>query len=156
MSSAVGARARGVLTALDYQEQETERRAALRAVRAVRHRVANTLQVASGWAQLGEGEKAQEVLARMVREEALLSALGRAGDEAEQYALWQLLADAEEAGQPLAWRGEPGDIGPRTLQGLLPQLRRALADRRAGVLLIACAADGVTVSWPEEDLDVRR
>ncbi len=122
----------------------------------MRHRVANALQVAFGWAQLGEGQKAQEALERVVREEALLSALSHAGDPEEQYALWQLLADAEEAGQPLAWQGEPGSVRPDALRHLLPQMRQALDKRRTGVLLVICAADGVTVSWPEEDLDVRR
>ena len=138
-----------------YQEDAGGRRAALRAVRAVRHRVANALQVAFGWAQLGEGEKSQAVLERLVREEALLSALGRAGGAEEQFALWQLLADAEEMGQPLAWQGDPATVQRDTLNDLLPKLRAALATRRTGVLLVTCAAEGVQVSWPEEDLHVR-
>ncbi len=139
-----------------YQEDAGGRRAALRAVRAVRHRVANALQVAFGWAQLGEGGKSQAVLERLVREEALLSALGRAGGAEEQYALWQSLADAEEMGQPIAWQGDPGSVRGDTLGDLLPKLGAALGDRRTGILLVTCAAEGVTVSWSEEDLDVRR
>ncbi len=140
---------------MTYQKQQDPQRAALRAVRAARHRAANALQVAAGWAQLGEGRKTQQVLERIVREEALLSALGRAGSEDEQYTLWQLLADAEETGQQLAWRGEPADVGPATLERLLPQLSQALSDRRKGVLAIACLVGDVAVSWPEEELDVR-
>ncbi len=156
MSSAVGARPRGVLTALDYQGPEEQRHAGLRAVRAVRHRTANALQVAFGWAQLGEEGKARDCLERMVREEALLSALGRSGDDAQQHALWQLMADAEEAGQALAFRGEPRTVRPGMLRDVVAQLGGAIGERRAGTLVIACGEDGVTVSRAEEAQDVRR
>lgn len=156
MLSAVGARARGALTALAHQGLSEDRRAGLRAVRAARHRMANALQVAFGWAQLGEAEKVQDSLERIVREEALLSALSRSADEEQQDALWQLMADAEEAGQALAFSGQPGEIRPGMLQDLVPQLRQALAERRAGTLMVACGEDGVKVSWPEEGSNVRR
>ena len=128
----------------------------LRAVRAARHRTANALQVAFGWAQLGEPQKVRESLERIVREEALLSALGRSGDEGQQYAFWQLMADVEESGRHLAFFGRPGAIGPAALGELLPQLAAALQAGRTDALAVTCGEDGITLSWPEEDQDVRR
>ncbi len=66
-----------------YEGPSEHRHLLLRAVRAARHRTANALQVAFGWAQLEEPQKVRESLERIVREEALLSALGRSGDEGQ-------------------------------------------------------------------------
>lgn len=128
----------------------------LRALRAVRHRTANALQVALGWAQLGEGDRAAEALARIVGEEALLSALGRTGSDREQYAFWQLFADAEEQGRPIALRGDPLSLQRGALAEATGCLAEALRQPRRGTILLTCGPQGIQASWPEEDNDVRR
>ena len=122
----------------------------LRAVRAVRHRTANALQAAYGWAQLGDEERTRLSLERLVREEALLSALSRSGREAEQFRLWQLLADAEQAGRRIAFWGEAANVRPGMLTALLPQLAQALAEGGPGGLRITCGDAGVMLFSSEE------
>ena len=121
----------------------------LGALRAVRHRTANQLQVAFGWAQLGEAEGAREALERLVAEEALLSALSRSGDEAEQMDFWQVFAAAERAGQALSFRGRAADVAPGALRELLPRLRAGLA-RGAARVRVEVRADGTAAVAEEE------
>ena len=125
-------------------------------LRAARHRVANALQVASGWAQLEETERALAGLERIVREEALLSTLTRSASEEQQWAFWQILADAEEAGLRIAFGGAAEHVRPQTLAEVLPVLREAVGGGRRGAFAVVCAADGVHLDWHEEDSDVRR
>jgi len=111
----------------------------LEVVTALRHHSANGLQLALGWAQLGEAELARTALERLVREEALLSALLHSAEPGVQRAFLRLYREAECLGRGLELSGDPASVAAGALSGLVPELRRELRAGGARGIRIHCA-----------------
>ena len=113
--------------------------------RALRHRTLNRLQVAYGWAQLGEEEAARAALEEHLLEEQRLSALLASGDSPQQDTLLRLLAQCERDGRVVRLRGDAAAIGAPALQDLLSALRSAIESGGGEPLEIALTVDGARV-----------
>ncbi|MDA8345704.1 MAG: hypothetical protein M0Z66_09505 [Thermaerobacter sp.] len=113
--------------------------------RALRHRTLNRLQVAHGWAQLGEGDAAREALEEYLLEEQRLSALLSSASGRQQRALLTLLAHCERKGRPVRLTGTAQTLGPAAIADMLGDLQRAVRSGDGAPIEIALAGGAVRV-----------
>lgn len=113
--------------------------------RALRHRTLNRLQVAYGWAQLGEGEAARAALEEYLLEEQRMSALLSSLSRRDQRLLITLLARCERQGRQVRLTGAARRCEPQQAALGVQELRRAIAANGPGALEIALLPEGVRV-----------
>ncbi len=116
----------------------------LNVYRPLRHHVLNRLQVAYGWAQLGEGEEARAALEDYLQEEQRLSALLSSLGRRDQRALLTLLARCEREGRPWRLSGPALSLPKAAAAAAVAALRREM-ERGPGPIEIALAEDGVRI-----------
>lgn len=75
--------------------------------RSLRHKEMNRLQVALGWAQLGEVREVREALEAHVQEQILLHSILQGATLRQQAQIIRLLAHLERSGQAVSLQGAP-------------------------------------------------
>jgi hypothetical protein len=113
--------------------------------RALRHRTLNRLQVAHGWAQLGEEEAARSALEEYLLEEQRLSALLASATRRDQRTLLTLLARCERAGRPVRLTGAVRTYGRAEAAAGVTALQRIVAGNGREAVEIALQSEGVRV-----------
>ncbi len=117
--------------------------------RALRHRTLNRLQVAHGWAQLGEEEAARAALEEYLLEEQRLTALLSSVSRRDQRMLLTLLARCEREGRPLRITGTARRYERSQAAAGLAALQRVVSTSGLGTVEIVLLPDGVRVQVVE-------
>lgn len=97
--------------------------------RSLHHREMNRLQVALGWAQLGEVESVRTVLEEHVHEMSLLRCLLGAATACQQTRILRMLARLELHGQVVELRGAERALARTDVARFLRGIRRARRSR---------------------------